>query len=413
MEFEFDKEIDALLRQAARGETVSLSGNPKSEIQNPKPFHLDADEISLFAESALTEKTKALYTQHFADCARCRKILSNVIALDSESVKESIGAPQAAKISSIVPWYRRLFALPNMGFASGAFLLAFAALVAFTLLKSSGDSQNAEIARVESTEKMSGPNIGEETQIIESNASAMSNGGSMMTNSVMSNSGSAMSNSAVSSSAMSNSGSLMSDSSAVSASPVVSPNSGAMSNGASASNSSAASNKRSDADDKTSKNEALNAAVARAKTADAESLMSSADFTPQTKREASEEKMRRADGNEAIQSNAPAPKSVAPPAKTRPALAELPVNGRATSSLNSVSARKSKSDVPETRAAGGKTFRRENGIWYDAGYGGQTTTNVSRGSEDFKKLDGGLRSIAGNLSGTIVIIWKGKAYRIQ
>ena len=67
----------------------------------------------------------------------------------------------------------------------------------------------------------------------------------------------------------------------------------------------------------------------------------------------------------------------------------------------------------ETRSVGGKTFRNVGGIWFDAAYTTQQQTTVRRGTEDFRKLDSGLRSIAENLGGTVVVVWKGKAYRIQ
>jgi hypothetical protein len=35
--------------------------------------------------------------------------------------------------------------------------------------------------------------------------------------------------------------------------------------------------------------------------------------------------------------------------------------------------------------------------------------SVARGSEDFEKLDSGLRSIAQQFSGPVVVVWKGKA----
>jgi len=38
---------------------------------------------------------------------------------------------------------------------------------------------------------------------------------------------------------------------------------------------------------------------------------------------------------------------------------------------------------------------------------------VARGSEDFAALDSRLRSIAEQLSGEVIVVWKGKAYRIQ
>src|SRR3569623_2132819 len=69
------------------------------------------------------------------------------------------------------------------------------------------------------------------------------------------------------------------------------------------------------------------------------------------------------------------------------------------------------SEMAVTRTAGGKTFRNANGAWYDNAYHGQSTTNVRRGTDEFKKLDSGLRSIANELGGVVVVVWKDKAYR--
>ena len=52
-------------------------------------------------------------------------------------------------------------------------------------------------------------------------------------------------------------------------------------------------------------------------------------------------------------------------------------------------------------------------FWVDSEYRGQATTNISRGTNEYKKLDSGLRGIVENLGGTVVIVWKEKAYRIQ
>ena len=70
-------------------------------------------------------------------------------------------------------------------------------------------------------------------------------------------------------------------------------------------------------------------------------------------------------------------------------------------------------DMSVTRRVGGKTFANRNGAWYDTAYSGQPPTMVRRGSDTFKKLDGGLKSIANELYGTVVVVWKGKAYRIN
>ncbi len=113
--------------------------------------------------------------------------------------------------------------------------------------------------------------------------------------------------------------------------------------------------------------------------------------------------------------DAPAPKPASPSTAdaSSPATAELSVNGRIMSKLKNAPAKKRQSVTGETRTVAGKPFRRENSVWYDAGYNGQGTINVRRGSEEFKKLDADLRSIADGFGGTVVVVWKGKAYRIQ
>ena len=69
--------------------------------------------------------------------------------------------------------------------------------------------------------------------------------------------------------------------------------------------------------------------------------------------------------------------------------------------------------VSGVRTAGGKKFEMKQGAWYDTSYRGQGTKNVRRGTSEYRDLDGGLRSIAESIGGTVVVVWNGKAYRIQ
>ncbi len=78
-----------------------------------------------------------------------------------------------------------------------------------------------------------------------------------------------------------------------------------------------------------------------------------------------------------------------------------------------LSARSGEGFAASRRSVGGKTFELKQGAWYDAAYAGQKTKNVRRSSEDYRKLDSGLRSIADSIGGTVVIVWNSKAYRIQ
>lgn len=69
---------------------------------------------------------------------------------------------------------------------------------------------------------------------------------------------------------------------------------------------------------------------------------------------------------------------------------------------------------PETRSAGGRKFQRQGNAWVDSKFKpSMAITNISRRSDEFRDLDSGLRSIAEQLSGEIVVVWKGKAYRIR
>ena len=67
----------------------------------------------------------------------------------------------------------------------------------------------------------------------------------------------------------------------------------------------------------------------------------------------------------------------------------------------------------DRRQAGGKTFARRDGAWYDSAYHGQPTQNYRRGTDEYSKLDAGLRSIAEQIGGTVVVVWKGKAFRLN
>jgi hypothetical protein len=70
--------------------------------------------------------------------------------------------------------------------------------------------------------------------------------------------------------------------------------------------------------------------------------------------------------------------------------------------------------APETRSVGGRKFRRQGGSWIDTKFkSSMSVKTVSRGSEEFSSLDSGLRSIASQFGGEIIVVWKNKAYRIH
>ena len=78
---------------------------------------------------------------------------------------------------------------------------------------------------------------------------------------------------------------------------------------------------------------------------------------------------------------------------------------------------KAADDAVETRKVSGRRFHREGNAWVDSDYvSGRATVNVKRGSEQYRALiadEPGLRSIAEQLGGEVIVVWKGTVYRIR
>lgn len=386
---EFDKEMDVLLRQAAQGEIASVDSGFR--IQDSRLPHLDADEISLFAENALPKKLRENAVVHFADCDRCRSILSDLISQQTEN--EIVSAKQTEVFALVVPWYRKLFAFPNLAYTLGALVLVFSGVVAFTVLQSVNKSQNADISQVSEQPLTGGPFLDETAIVLEQSSNAMAS--SNMSNASMSSS--SISNASTSNAAStSSSGAMMSN---------ASTNSTAR-NSNSTSNSSTATNKSSVSENDSPKNEAHSDVTVT------QQLVTELPLQARNAKNLTEEKTERAKKEDkedtAINDMA---KGAPPPKPAQPTVTDDDViSSDATSAKSKTLARK---QTVETTSVGGKTFKRTGNAWVDSAYKGQATTNITRGRSEFKKLDSGLRSIAENLDGTVVIIWKDKGYRIQ
>jgi hypothetical protein len=74
-------------------------------------------------------------------------------------------------------------------------------------------------------------------------------------------------------------------------------------------------------------------------------------------------------------------------------------------------------DEAEMASVAGHHFRKTGSVWIDVEYSSsQSTTNVKRGSEQFRALiadEPGIRAIAEQLRGEVIVVWKGRAYRIR
>lgn len=380
MEFEFDKEIDAILRKARESEFV-FAGNPKSQISNSEPVHPDADEISAFAENALPEKAKQLYTAHFADCDRCRRILSNLIALSSEAKTISVTnvSTEIAAAAASIPWYRKLFAMPNLAYTMGAFILVFGGFLGVLVFQNVEKSESSLSQATEPMSKQSGPSFNQNSDFSSSDAlsNANANAGNAMAGNAMTTAANTAANT---------SNSATSNMAANTASQSYSSNAAAVA-------------REETSSDKTEK--AKNAPV----------ILSATPPPADTKPEAQtrDDAEMRYETGDVMVAAAPPP----PPA---------PATGQAANPKKSAQNREDSAEkLRATRAApassrkiGGKTFRRINSAWVDGDYReGMPLTRIARGSDDYKKLDREVKNAAENLDGLVIVVWKSKGYRIQ
>ncbi|GEM_PF-2791244 len=70
----------------------------------------------------------------------------------------------------------------------------------------------------------------------------------------------------------------------------------------------------------------------------------------------------------------------------------------------------------ETRSVSGKQFRRVGDAWVDVDYKSSATTNIKRGSDQYNATiadEPGIKAFAEQLSGEVIVVWKGRAYRIH
>jgi len=394
MELEFDKEINAILRKAGQ----NAAAGPASAAS----AHIDADMIAAFAENALPDRARPPMIPHFAACDRCRELLASSILLNSEAgatAASSVLSEAAAGIT--IPWYQKLFRTPGLALAMGAVVLVFTGVLGYLVLQNRNSTTNTAVSEVrEPEDKRGGPyDSGSSDEGTASNST--------------------VSTQTFNSNASSSNAAMSSNTAARELQPISEPN--AMANSAPPAGRVdsgeppivAGADDRSRAADGLSTGAASGAGmpVAAAPPPPASTTLDVTKTEADEKKHDNDKrneqpkdqelaKMKEAEEQRAYR-DAPAAAAKAGPARSGPM------------QMKSNQANNRVYDMSVTRKVGGRSFNNRDGAWYDTAYHGQSTVNVGRGSEEFKKLDSGLRSIANSLGGVVVVVWKGKAYRIQ
>jgi hypothetical protein len=384
MEFEFDKEMDSLMRQAAKGE--GLFGKPTPTE------HIDADEISMFAENALPEKARPPVIKHLADCDRCRTILSNLIALNAEAETATAVVPvtetkAATVVASTEPtWWQKLFSTRNLAFGMGALAIIFAIGVGFIVVRNISNSGYSEMAKIDNS---AASDTQAPAELNEANT----------------------------------------DSSNANSADINTGEDDAKKDSADSADDEADNQPNKSAEDQanrtTDKKESVpmtttdaDVQVAKNKPTTLGQSSEKSDKSPTPgiiTEEADEVELKDNTKLDDRESNVAKTESKPPsPVTARGGVTRSKEAAKKRRDSGAGAANKGVSKPSSTRRQiGQKTFILKNELWVDSVYKGQSTTIVKRGTSQYRDLEPGLRSFTDNLRGQVIVVWKSKAYKIQ
>ena len=399
-----DKDMDVLLGRYAKG---AAKGTP---VEHP-----DADELNAFAEGALPPVARQRYLSHFADCDDCRKLVSQLAVTTGAGVEVRIPASQPVA----EPWWKKLsalFAIPTLRYAALACVVLAVGGIAFRTWRQPaqrnsqmvaqnqpqsspveavkpGLTQESEARREEETQRFVNPSSPPPTvsSTPDQNRSGLTTlspppppkpSDALAAKDAPVVAGAGRGDDAPRAQSTPSYAPAPAETYRMESRERAQQSPGAIPGGP----------RRNESSDKYKIDRARSGDFAKAR--DEDSNRASAN-QPATENKQEDSKSARTESQVAHVS----PKSVG----------ELPAEAR-----KSAGTRSSSEEAEQTRAVGGRKFKRQGNAWVDSKLkSSMSVRTVARGSEDFDKLDSGLRSIAKQLSGEIVVVWKGKAYRIR
>jgi len=389
MKQETNNEIDLLLRRLSRRQEVPVS-DADLRIDSD---HLDADELSAYAENALPAAARARYTEHVADCSKCREIVVQLsgsvpVVIPRETVT-AVGPSGLRKFlaSFFSPMVLR-YAVPALG-------LILVAAIGFVVFRSNRSSAPT-VAQLERQVQSPAPNPSSESFLTYNSADApkeSSSPASARPSNAKTVTGaaqeppppSAQASSGDFASAKPDASSPRTEQPAVANAAPAQPQSTATA---------AATVDEMRVEVQGRRNEQAGAAPGR----DLGKVKTGAGAQEQKKAEDQQ-----------------APRERSPKAASRAASPQGAESGSSTFSV-AEEAEKDRTDGV-IRSVAGKRFRKQGGVWVDTAYNsGSAISNIARGSERYRSLvadEPEIKEIAGQLDGPFVVVWKGRTYRIQ
>jgi putative zinc finger protein len=369
---ETNNEIDLLLRRLSRRQGAAA----------PDSDHLDADELSSYAENALPAASRARYTEHLAECSRCRELVVQLSSAAGVVVAEE--PSRVAASSGLTKFLASLFSPMVLRYAVPALGLMVVAVIGLTIFRKE---------RLGSSPDMVATSRQADTPAAKEEAKPQT-------------------------------GFTYSVEKSALPSPTAEPRRGRNEAEPPAPVATPAANTPTDANKEAPVAKTDSTTVATAVPPPA--APKPAETSDEVRKQENEEQKKLAQERPAatpqtererdFQAGRVAPAGVATTrraAKTG-ALAAGESQGAGASTAQTPSD-KDRADA-ETRTVAGRRFRKQRDIWVDTAYAGAATVNLTRGSEQYRSLvadEPEIRNIADQLDGQIIVVWKGRAYKIR
>ena len=393
MNEETNNEMDLLLRRLGRRPDKSVA-DANGDID-----HLDADELSAYAENVLPAAARARYTAHLAECARCREL---VVQLSASAgvvpVAETIKAPEA---SALRKFLASLFSPLVMRYAVPALGLIIVAAIGLFVLQQK--KQEREIAQSREAPKY--------TITATPDASAPQESTKEFTAQLQKE---PATNQARSSGSPGNQA-------GAAAAPAAPPAAGVAGDISSR--------------DELAKKEQQQPVATDAPAVSAPQPVATPDREQQARTESHEE-APQGQANSATPAQKPAETAkvkqedrkdaeVSAARSTKPAniqpgfsgLTAMPSSAARAKAPKENEAEDKNKDDSKTTTVAGRHFRKQGDVWVDTAYNfSRTAISVTRGSEQYRALvadEPQIKAIADQLDGEILVVWKGRSYRIR
>jgi len=384
-------EMDLLLRALGRDTSAHSANGPTPASSQQTGGHLDADELNCYAEGIASDAERARYIKHLADCDDCRRVLGVLVPAAGATRRHEVVKQKTAW--SLREILAGLFAPSVLRYAMPALALTAVLAIAIVVLR---QKQQTDFVAQNQPHTVPAVSTGGQSEQPPTSATPQTQASPGAQQQLREKNNPAE------------------PKSEVIQPPSVVPGT--------SSSTDRAETDRLQPGTVTAKSQptyAMEPADAAAPPPPPRPALADASKTAEARKEADTDMQKRGRNDNYSQAREENEVARQGPSKGGPSRNNSQ-NVGGISSVMSGSANKDEKaagGAVETRRVSGRLFHREGNAWVDADYSeGRATVKVSRGSEQYRALiadEPAIRSIAEQLGGEVIVVWKGVAYRIR